>query len=348
VSPRSLRPVAVAALLGVALSACTGSSSPTTAATVGGSVITRDQLATATHVFESIAGVQQQACGSVDGPNDTQAAACARFSLGWLIKYRLAETYAADPSHPVTVPSALVTKSVQSFVSSFGTKQVDESLTANGVTSADLNHVVGLDMLQRAVARAMALASVGGAGLRSLYEQNIGQYTIVQLDHIVVKSKQQAEQLYRRVTAPGATRDDFLALAKRYSIDPSAKQNSGSLGSAYISALSDPALIRVALQLQNGQISPPVKTQGGWEVVRMQDKQVTPFSQVRKQLLQRQGDTAFEAYLKRQVASGAIEVSPAYGRYDARLLGVVRIGSTDPSATPSVQTPVNATPTPTP
>jgi hypothetical protein len=345
---RSLRPVALAALLGVALSACTSSSSPTTAATVGASVITTDQLSTATHVFESIAGVQQQACGSVDGPNDTQEAACARFSLGWLIKYRLAEAYATDPSHPVTVPAAIVTKSVQSFIASFGTKQIDESLASNGVTTADLTHVVSLDMLQRAVARAMALASFGGAGLRSQYEQNIGQYTIVQLDHIVVKSKQQAQQLYRQVTAPGATRDDFLALAKKYSIDPSATQNSGSLGSAYVSALSDPALIRVALKLQNGQISPPVKTQGGWEVVRMQDRQVTPFSQVRKQLLQRQGDTTFESYLKRQVASGAIEVSPAYGRYDAQLLDVVRVGSTDPSASPSGQTPVNATPTPTP
>ncbi|MGE5225973.1 MAG: peptidylprolyl isomerase [Planctomycetaceae bacterium] len=345
---RTLRPVALAALLAVGSSACAPSSSPTTAATVGGSVITREQLATATRVFQSIAGVQQQGCGSVDGPNDTQEAACARFSLGWLIRYRLAEAYAADPSHPVTVPGAVVTRSVQSFMSSFGTKQVDQTLATNGATTADLTHLVGLDMLQRAVARAMALASVGGAGLRSQYEQNIGQYTIVQLDHIVVKSRTRAEQLYRQVTAPGATRDDFLALAKKYSIDPSAKQNSGSLGSAYISALSDPALMHVALTLQNGQISKPVRTQGGWEVVRMQDKQVTPFSQVRKQLLQREGDTSFETFLKRQVASGAIEVSPAYGRFDPQMLDVVRIGSTDPSATPSAQAPVNATPTPTP
>ncbi|MGZ4149300.1 MAG: peptidylprolyl isomerase [Actinomycetota bacterium] len=344
---RSLRPLAPAVLLTVVLSACSTSSSPTTAATAGGSVITRSQLATATHVFESIAGVQQQACGSVDGPNDTQEAACSRFSLGWLIKYRLAEAYAGDASHPVTVPAAAVAKSVQSFISSFGTKQIDDTLASNGVTMNDLTNLVRLDMLQRAVARAIGLASVGATGIKGQYEKDIGQYTIVQLDHIVVTSKQQAEQIYRQVTAPGATRDDFLAIAKKVSIDPTAKQNSGSLGSAYISALSDPALMRVALTLKTGQISPPVKTQGGWEVVRMQDRQVTPFSQVRKQILQRQGDTSFEAWLKGAVSSGQVEVNPAYGRFDPQLLEVVRIGSTDPSATPSA-TPVNATPTPAP
>ncbi len=332
-------------LLGVALSAC-GSSSPTTAATAGGSVITRSELATATHVFASIAGVQQQACGSVDGPNDTQEAACSRFSLGWLIKYRLAEAYAADPGHAVSVPAADVTKSVQSFMSSFGTKQVDETLASNGVSTGDLTNLVRLDLLQRAVARAMGIAAVGETGIRNQYDKNIGQYTIVQLDHIVVTSKQRADQIYQQVTAPGATRDDFLALAKQVSIDPTAKQNSGSLGSAYISALSDPALMRVALTLQNGQIAPPVKTQGGWEVVRMQDRQETPFAKVRQQILQRQGDTSFEAWLKGQVTDGTVEVNPAYGRFDPQLLEVVRIASTDPSATPSGVTPVNATPTP--
>ena len=57
----------------------------------------------------------------------------------------------------------------------------------------------------------------------------------MQVDHIFVKTKAEAEDVYAQVTAPGATEKDFLALAKQVSIDPSVKQNSGSLGSAVAS-----------------------------------------------------------------------------------------------------------------
>ncbi len=53
----------------------------------------------------------------------------------------------------------------------------------------------------------------------------------MQVDHILVKTKAEADDVYAQVTAPGATEQDFLDLAKEVSIDPSAKQNSGSLGS---------------------------------------------------------------------------------------------------------------------
>ncbi len=57
----------------------------------------------------------------------------------------------------------------------------------------------------------------------------------MQVDHILVKTKAEADDVYAQVTAPGATEQDFLDLAKEVSIDPSAKQNSGSLGSAVAS-----------------------------------------------------------------------------------------------------------------
>ena len=58
----------------------------------------------------------------------------------------------------------------------------------------------------------------------------------MQADHILVKTEAEAQDVYQQVTAPGAhRRDDFLALAKQVSIDPSAKQNAGSLGSAVAS-----------------------------------------------------------------------------------------------------------------
>jgi parvulin-like peptidyl-prolyl isomerase len=137
------------------------------------------------------------------------------------------------------------------------------------------------------------------------------------------------------VTAPGATREDFLATAKRESIDPSAKQNSGALpaspASQYVQEFAD-----AAIALEPGQISKPVHTQFGWHVIRLEDETVTPFDQVRGQLVtqQEQAD-AFTAWIHQQVDTGQIDVNPSFGRLDTDTLQVVRITSTDPSATPT-------------
>ena len=69
---------------------------------------------------------------------------------------------------------------------------------------------------------------------------------------------------------PGATEQDFLDLAKEVSIDPSAKQNSGSLGSAVASTYV-PEFAAAAVALEPGEISRPVKTQFGWHVIRVDD-----------------------------------------------------------------------------
>ena len=109
------------------------------------------------------------------------------------------------------------------------------------------------------------------ADLRQQYEDDIASYTTVQVDHILVKTKAEADEVYAQVTAPGATEQDFLDLAKEVSIDPSAKQNSGSLGSAVASTYV-PEFAAAAIALEPGEISKPVKTQFGWHVIRMVDE----------------------------------------------------------------------------
>jgi hypothetical protein len=78
----------------------------------------------------------------------------------------------------------------------------------------------------------------------------------------------------------------------------------------------------------------------------MIDQQVTPFAQARDQILQSAASTEFEGWLREQ--AGQIQVDPSFGRYDTQQLQVIRITSTDPSATASpVSTPVNgAAPSP--
>jgi len=301
-------------------------------ATVAGSDITDAQVAAATGVFQTLFGLQRASCGDKTGPTDTDAAACNRYSLGALIEYRLAESYAG--SNGISIPDADVQQQIAQIRSSVGGPALDAQLAANGVTAADLSELVRLSALESTVAQDITLAKVGEAGLRAQYQDGLDDFTTVQVDHIVVKTKAEADQIYQQVTQPGFTRQDFLNLAKQVSIDPTAKQNSGSLGSTAASQFPK-SFADAVVGMQPGEISKPVHSTFGWHVIRMVDKQVTPYAKARPQLLQDAEVTAFGDWLRAQVDAGQVDVNPSFGRYDRGGLQVVRITSTDPSETPS-------------
>jgi PPIC-type PPIASE domain/SurA-like N-terminal domain len=330
---RSRRLVALVliSMLAVLASACADATSAPAAAQVLGSDVTDAQLATTANVFKALFGLQHTACGQKSGPGDTDEAACNRFSLETLIQFRLAEAYAGD--HGVTVAETDLTTSIARFESRVGKEALDGQLQANGVTRDDFTELVRSFLLESAVAKQLALEGADEAKLRAAYEQNLAAYTTLTVDHILVKTKAEAEQVYRQVTAPGATRQDFLALAEQVSIDPSAKQNSGALpaspASQYVAEFAD-----AAVALEPGQISRPVQTQFGWHVIHLVDKRITPFEQVRDQLVSPQDQTAaFNAWAQEQARAGQVDVNPSFGTYEPDTLKVVRITSTDPSAT---------------
>jgi parvulin-like peptidyl-prolyl isomerase len=335
-----------ASALVIGLGACAATDPSATAADVNGSLVTPGQLDTAAGVFRSVYGVQQQSvCGTEDGPTDTPEAACNRLALTALVLFQLSDSYAAD--HGIVVPDSDVTTAIQRFESSYGKDVLQQQLDANGVTSEDFAHLMRESIVQNEVAKALYEAKLEQqqGGVRAAYRQSLGDYTIVQVDHILVKTRAEAEQAYQQVTAPGATRNDFLALAKRISIDPSVKQNGGSLGSAY-AATYTPEFANAVVNMQPGEISNPVHTTFGWHVIRMEAKQVTPFAKAKDQILQKGSGPAFHDWATGFAAGEAIDVNPTFGRWDEVQLAVVRVTSTDPSATDSPESPVDvATPT---
>src|SRR5262245_33348428 len=328
---RRLVPLALLTAVVLAATACGDVASAPPAAHVLGNEITDARLAVTAGVFRSLFGLQHASCGQKDGPGDTDEAACNRFSLGALIQFQLAQAYADE--HGVTVTDADVTSAIDGFESQVGKDTFAQQLAANGVTHDDFTAFVRSSLLENDVAKQLAVAGADEAKLRAAYEQNLAQYTTLTVDHILVKTKAEAEDVYRQVTAPGATRDDFLALAKDVSIDPSAKQNSGALpaspASQYVQPFAD-----AAIALQPGQISKPVHTQFGWHVIRLVGKDVKPFDEVRDQLVSQQEQAAaFDTWVHQQLDAGGVDVNPSFGRFDPQTLQVVRITSTDPSAT---------------
>jgi foldase protein PrsA len=331
-------------VLALVLSACgktTGPNAP--AATLGTDQIGRDELATSVSLFTFLGAIQQQPCGGTPEGDETQEAACTRFALSNLIQLHVVGAYATE--HGLTVKDQDIQTAVAGLDQQFGKDKVDSSLATAGATREQLSDLARKFLLLQQVSKAVTEASVGEDQLRKQYEQQLADYTTVEADHILVKTEAEAEDIYRQVIRSGFTRDDFLALAKRTSIDPSAKQNSGALPKQVASQYVKPFAAAV-LKLQPGEISRPVHSEFGWHVIRLQSKTVTSFDDAKDQLLSSASPTAFSDWIRSQVSSDGLVVDPAYGRFDPDTLTVVRISSTDPSASSSSSSSSLVTPSP--
>lgn len=327
---RSVVSIALATLGLVLLASCGSASAP--AATLGATDVTDVQLAHEMDVFGFLAGLNQQPCGTVDG-NETADAACARFALTNLVQEHFVRVYA--DANNIEVTDAQVKQTVAQLDQNLGKKAVDKQLASNDLARTDLNDLARRILLFGEVQTAVAAGSITDAELRQQYQDGIANYTTVQVDHILVKTQAEAEDVYAQVTAPGATEQDFLDLAKQVSIDPSAAQNSGSLGSAVASTYVPPFAAAI-LKLVPGEISKPVHTKYGWHVIRMVKKDVQSFDSVRQTLLDAGASTSFNDWLHNQVANGVVEINPKYGRFDVKTLEVLRISSTETgTASPS-------------
>lgn len=100
----------------------------------------------------------------------------------------------------------------------------------------------------------------------------------VRARHILVASEKEANDIEEKLKAGSKFED----LAKQYSLDGS-KDYGGDLG--YFTA---PEMVKAfsdaAFQLKVGEISPPVKTDYGWHVIRMDDRKMgaaQPYDQVK-------------------------------------------------------------------
>jgi foldase protein PrsA len=337
-NPRKIRFLVVPTLIAaLALSACSKAASP--AATVGSHQITDAELAKEAELFNFLSVLSQGKCGTQD-VNESAASACNRYTLADLIRSYLVSRYATQ--HNLTIADADITKTIQGMDTSATAAKVDQTLASNSLNRTDLAGLVREALLYQAVGTDITKSQVSEAELHQTYDQQILAFTTIDAEHILLKTKAAADAAYARVTTPGATEKTFLALAKKISIDPNAKQNSGALGSSLASKYVV-EFGRAAAALRPGQISKPVHSQYGWHVIRLVSKTVTPYSQAVPQLIQSRTQTIFNAWLLTQAQAEKISVNPKYGVYNVKTLSVDRISSTNPTTVVPVPS-VSATP----
>lgn len=132
----------------------------------------------------------------------------------------------------------------------------------------------------------MLMERVREEDVTAYYDKEIKNGTVeeeVRARHILLDNREAADA----VVADLENGADFAALAKERSKGPSGPSG-GDLG--YFSKQSMvPAFSDAAFKLAAGETSPPVQTQFGWHVIRVEDRRnrpVPPFDQVRDQIYQ--------------------------------------------------------------
>jgi hypothetical protein len=339
-----LRAIALALVAGLALTAC--NAAEPAAAIVDGERITDQQLAFDATLFEFLGALRRTPCGT-PAAGESQASACARFTLSSVIQEDLVKHYAAQ--HDVTVDPATVTQAIAQLESGLGGPDVlDGQLQAHGLTRADLTALARRLLLFNQVQRALATAQLTDAALHAAYDQQRVSLTQIHAKDIRVATQAEAEKIEKQVTPA-----KFAKLAQRFSTDSTSAANGGDLGTVAAATL-DPTFANAALALRPGEISQPVQNQFGWHIIELVSATVVPFDQAKSQLIDQQSQPIFNAWLGGVLSTAEITVNPKYGRLDPTTGDVVPIRSTaagqsspSPSAGPATPSPATA-PSPSP
>ena len=321
-----LRRTASVVLVALALAGCAGMDRPEVAR-VGQREVSNADLRRAVALQNVLADLQGTQCGGSPTAEEPAALPCQRVALSAELLWLGVRGYAEE--HDLTADTADAEEAVAGLEAQVGEEPLAEALAARDVTRDDLLELGRRILTVNAVRTAVAEERVGNDELRDQYEQRALEFTTVDADHILVDSKEEAERVYRRVQ--GATREEFDAEARKTSTEPGAKDSGGRLGSNAASQYV-PEFAEAVVALEPGEISRPVKTQFGWHVIYLADKEVTPFEDAKAQLLEPLATPEFQKWLEEQAKELDVEVDPRFGTFRPSRFSVEAARSTDPDA----------------
>jgi Parvulin-like peptidyl-prolyl isomerase len=145
--------------------------------------------------------------------------------------------------------------------------QFQQALAQNSLTTTQFRRQIK-DSLMMTKAQQDGI-KVTNQALMAYYNQNKVQLTELKARHILVKDKNTAESILKKLKS-GA---DFAKLAQQYSTDTGSKAKGGELGWFKQSTMV-PEFSNAAMKLKVGQISNPVysSNDGGYHIIQLEGK----------------------------------------------------------------------------
>lgn len=139
--------------------------------------------------------------------------------------------------------------------------------------------------------------------VRDYYEkhkEDFAPVSQVRLSHILVNKEEEAQKILERLKKG----EDFARAAKKSSIDTVSAKKGGDLG--FFSRGEIPPEFRIAaVRLKTGEVSEPIKTKSGYEIIKVTDKkvgQVIEFEKIKnlisQNLLAEKQKESFDSYIE--------------------------------------------------
>jgi foldase protein PrsA len=259
-----------------------GSLAAGVAANVAGEEITQTQLDQVIAQAESRLKAQGQ---KIPAAGSQEYQAFQQNALQYLVQRVQLEQKAKELG--ISVTDKEVDERLKRVVTQFfggSEKKYKQSLKKQGVSEQlVLDDLRSTLLSEKIFAKVGNSAKVTDAEIKNYYDSHpelYGKKTSRDVRHILVPSKELADDIYRKLKAGG----DFAALAKKYSTDPGSKNVGGKL--TIQQGQTVPPFDKVAFALAVGEISKPVKTSYGWHVIEaltpVKTGTSTPLSSVKK------------------------------------------------------------------
>lgn len=134
--------------------------------------------------------------------------------------------------------------------------------------------------------------------------------------HILVATQEKADEVKRRLD----NREDFAKVAAAESKDPGSAGDGGLVGCDLgPNSQLVPEFLAAVLSQPVGEVGPPVKTQFGFHLIKVDSRVVPPYDQVKAEVaaaLASSAEQKFQELLRTMVDRARIEVNPRYGSFD--------------------------------
>lgn len=341
---RSGRIAALAAVLGLALTACNNSIGTfwaPVAAVVGGEKIPE------TEVNAQVALNSSQFPGLNQGPDSNVTRLDAKQQMLGIVIQQVALSHQAARLGLSVTPTVLSASlgAIRSQYSSEASFQ--KALDQAGITLGDLTEARRLTLTVNNLSNSVT-AGINATPdqIDAAYQQDLSSYQAsYHVAYILICGHSDPSSqtctttpadlaLAQQVEQKAQSGTDFGQLAAEYSVDTSTKDNGGDLGWQQQGALP-PQFEQQALALQLGQVtSQPVQTSAGYAIIKLLGKgeslsDATP--SINAQLEQAARNQALTEYLAKVIAATSITVNPQFGVFNRQSLLV----GPPPGAVPS-------------
>ena len=288
------------------------------AAVVNGKKITIDRIERSVDEFRNLEKFDQ-----LVGQGDVDAVVrqYEQGQLATLVRRAVLEPEGAELG--IEIMDEDVQEQIDAIKADFPTQGAfEEALAEQAVSVSQLPDLVRDRLLEEEL-RAEVTTDAGATEeeLMAEYESRIDEFEETHTAHILVDSETVAQEISDQLNSapPGKVEELFAELAEKQSTDTQSGQQGGDLGYTRRGSFV-PEFEEAVAEMDEGEISDPVKSEFGFHVIRLIDRRTVPFDEVREELDQEISgtaeDEAWQAWIEEAYRDAEVRINPRFGELD--------------------------------